>query len=235
MERRRIIIPTDAQPDEPLPSPHFDAEATQTAQRVVPLSEQDAALMQRGGYAKGAAKPFWKRPAVLALVVLVAAGIGVAAGFAIGKFRNRQAAQTPVATTTPTATVENARASQQTVEQPVPTPQPRVAVPEKPAETPANTKEQVPDRTARDDKKGEDKEATPLVVRDNKQDKKAKSNDDQVPDDNQEGRKRRREERRDARRSQREEDAPPNLPRQIDRAGRQINNRIREIFEGQQP
>ncbi|MDT5123104.1 MAG: hypothetical protein QOC96_2586, partial [Acidobacteriota bacterium] len=230
MERRRIIIPTGAQPDEPLPTPHFDAEATQTARRVVPLSAQDAAQMQYGNYQARFAKPFWKRPAGIALIVLVAVGLGVAAGFAIVKYRNRQAAQTPV-TSPPPTTVENAKASPQTVEPPQPTPETRVAVPEKPAETPAEPKEP---ETARPARKDGDEEATPPVVRDNKRDKKNENDDDQVTDEGQAERERRREERKDARRRQREEERA-DIPSQIDRAGRQINNRIREIFEGKQP
>ena len=233
MERRRIIIPTGAQPDEPLPTPHFDAEATQTARRVVPLSEQDAARMQYGNYQARFAKPFWKRPAGIALIVLVAVGVGVAAGFAIVKYRNRQTTQTPV-TSAPPTTVENAKASPQTVEPPQPTPETRVAVPEKPAETPAEPNEPETARPARNNQKDDDQEATPPVVRDNKRDKKNENDDDQVTDEGQAERERRREERRDARRRQREEERT-DIPRQIDRAGRQINNRIREIFEGKQP
>jgi type IV secretory pathway VirB10-like protein len=225
MERRKIIIPTGAQPDEPLPTPHFDAEATLTARRVVPLSEQDTSRRQHGGYAKGAAKPFWKRPALLALIVLVAIGLGVAAGFAISMYRNRQTAQTPAASAPP-ATVENAKAGQPTVEQPAqtPTPQARVVVPEKPAETPAEQKDD------------DDQEVVPPVVRGNKHDQKNDNDDDaQAPDEKQAERERRREERREARRRQREGNDPLDVRGQINRAGRQISNRIREIFEGRQP
>ncbi|HEX8890608.1 MAG TPA: hypothetical protein VF779_15760, partial [Pyrinomonadaceae bacterium] len=73
-ERSRIIIPTDAQGNEGLPAPHFDAEATLTARPVVPLSEQQTQHPHHGGYAApGVAKPFWRRPAIIALLVLVAA------------------------------------------------------------------------------------------------------------------------------------------------------------------
>src|SRR5947209_5620786 len=94
-ERRKIIIPIRANADEPLSAPHFDMEATQTAQRVVPLSDEEARLLHQGNYSGRAQKSFWKRPAIIALVVLVAAAIGVAAGFAIGMYRNRKTAQTP--------------------------------------------------------------------------------------------------------------------------------------------
>lgn len=231
-ERRKIIIQTGANPDEPLSSPHFDAEATLTARPVVPLSEQEAFQRQYGGYAGRAATPFWKRPALIALIVLSAIGIGVAAGLAIGIYKSRQNAQAPIVSAPP-STVENPKVVQ-TVEQPAPTPLPpipRVTVPEKPVETPVEPKDE--ERAARNERKDKDEEVTPPVVRDKKRDKKTDDNDDQVLDERQAERERRRDERRERRRRQREEEAI-DVPRGIERAGKEVN-RIREIFEGRQP
>src|SRR5687767_11017290 len=98
-DRRKIVIPTGVNPDAPLPAPHFDAEATMTARPVVPLTDQE---IRYAAVAGGGPKSFWRRPVLLALVALVAIGVGVAAGFAIGLYRNRNAAQaSPAASPTP--------------------------------------------------------------------------------------------------------------------------------------
>jgi hypothetical protein len=248
-EIKKIIIPTGANPDESLPPPHFDAEATLTARPVIPLSEQEKFRMQHGGYPAGVEKPFWKRPALLALIVLVAVGVGVAAGLAIGIYRNRSAAQTPVASEPPSTTIENAKVNQPVVEQPVPAPtqQARADVPETTVETPPaepkaedrgrsvrnderNARNE--ERSARSERKSDDNEVAPPVVRDRKRDRKADDNDDEVFNDRQVERERRRDDRRERRRRGRDEENAMDIPRQIERAGR---NRIREIFEGRQP
>jgi hypothetical protein len=240
-EIKKIIIPTGANPDESLPTPHFDAEATLTARPVIPLSEQERLRMRRGGYAAGVEKPFWKRPMLLALIVLIAVGVGVAAGLAIGIYRNRSTAQNPVASAPPSTTVENAKADQQ-VEQPAPvtTRQASAAVPETRVETsPAQPKaeeRELParndERTARNERKSDDNEVTPPLVRDKKRDRKTDADDDEVLNDRQAERERRRDDRRERRGRRRDEEDMTDIPRQIERAGR---NRIREIFEGRQP
>jgi hypothetical protein len=241
-ERKKIIIQTGANPDESLPTPHFDAEATLTARPVIPLSEQENFRMQHGVYAAGVEKPFWKRPALLALIVLVAVGVGVAAGLAIGIYKNRSAAQTPVASAPPSTTVENAKVDQPVVEQsvPAPTQQARADVPETPVETPAEPKAEERERTVRNDertaarneRKSDDNEVSPpIIVRDRKRDRRTDDDDDEALNDRQAERERRRDDRRERRRRGRDEDAM-DIPRQIERAGR---NRIREIFEGRQP
>jgi hypothetical protein len=48
-------------------------------------------------------------------------------------------------------------------------------------------------------------------------------------------RQRRREERRERRRRERDLEEPAEFPRDIERAGREQINRIRDIFEGRQP
>jgi hypothetical protein len=239
-EIKKIIIPTGANPDESLPTPHFDAEATLTARPVIPLSEQEKFRMQRGGYAAGVEKPFWKRPMLLALIVLVAVGVGVAAGLTIGIYKNRNTAQTPVVSAPPSTTVENENVAQPVVEQPTPatTRQARADVPEIPVEAPAEPKAEERARTVRNDeppvrneRKSDDNEVAPPVVRERRRDRKA-DDDDEVLDDRQAERERRRDDRRERRGRRRDEEDASDIPRQIERAGR---NRIREIFEGRQP
>jgi len=239
-EIKKIIIQTGADPDESLPTPHFDAEATLTARPVIPLSEQEKFRMQHGGYPAGVEKPFWRRPALLALIVLLAVGVGVAAGLTIGIYKNRSVAQTPVASAPP-STIESAKVDQPIVEQPVPEPtrQARAVVPETPVETPAEPKAEErernarnDDRTARNERKSDDNEVVPPVVRDKKRDRKTDEVDDEALNDRQAERERRRDDRRERRRQQRDEENAMEIPRQIERAGR---NRIREIFEGKQP
>jgi hypothetical protein len=240
-EIKKIIIPTGANPDESLPTPHFDAEATLTARPVIPLSEQEKFRMQRGGYATGVEKPFWKRPMLLALIVLVAVGVGVAAGLTIGIYKNRSAAQTPVASAPPSTTVQNENVAQPVVEQPVPAPtrQVRADVPETPVETPAEPKAEEraspardDERAARNERKSNDDEVAPPVVRERRRDRKTDDDDDEVLNDRQAERERRRDDRRERRGRRRDEEDALDIPRQIERAGR---NRIREIFEGRQP
>lgn len=250
-ERRKIIIQTGAAPDEPLPTPHFDAEATMTARPVVPLNDQESHQVPYGNYAgRAAAKPFWKRPALLALIVLAAVGIGVAAGLAIGIYRNRNAAETPVATT-PSPALEDASVDQ-IVEQPQPPPteQTRAAVPadvptDEPEETTAEPKVEERERTARNERKDDDDEdearppvaaRPPAVVRE----KKPIKIDEYVIEDGREARQAEKEQRREERRAERRgrrrrgRDDEMNIPRGIERGRREVD-RIREIFEGRQP
>jgi type IV secretory pathway VirB10-like protein len=253
-ERRKIIIETGAA-DEPLSTPHFDTEATLTARPVVPLNDQDAPQLPYGAHSgRAAARPFWKRPAILALIVLVAVGIGVGAGLGIGLYRNRQTAPTPVAAA-PSSTAEDVDAGQ-TVEQlpapPQPTPQERAAVPTDEREAPPvepkredEPKGEERERaTARNERKDDDddeasrpaagKPATVVRAK-----KPIKVDEYIIEDGREEGRaeedqrrEERRAERRERRRRQRESEV--DIPRGVDRAGKEVN-RIREIFEGRQP
>jgi hypothetical protein len=241
-ERKKIIIQTGTNPDESLPTPHFDAEATLTARPVVPLSEQDAFQKQAGGYGHRPVKPFWKRPALLALIVLVAAGVGVAAGLAIGVYRNRNAAPTPVVNT-PAASEENANVSLPVEQQP-PTRQARASVPESaqvtpPVEPKVEERERTDERADRRNepkRDGADDVAAPPqpVARDKKRDKNDGDDESVVFDDRQTERERRRDERRDRRRRQRDEEQAVDIPRRVERVEQGVN-RIREIFEGRQP
>jgi hypothetical protein len=247
-ERRKIIIETGANADEPLPTPHFDAEATLTARPVVPLTDQENYQTPYGGYAgRAAAKPFWKRPAMLALIVFVAVGIGVAAGLAIGIYRNRQATDAPVATdaNAPSSTVEDANDAQ-IVEQPQPAPteQTRAVIPDEPEEIAVDEKdEERQERTARNERRDDDNEVRqpavavkPPVARE----KKPIKVDERSIEDEREARQAEKEQRREERRAERRErrrrgrEDEIYVPRGIERAGREVD-RIREIFEGRRP
>jgi len=229
-ERRKIVIPTGLNPDEPLPTPHFDAEATMTARPVVPLVDPETNYARSGQVAGSAAKPFWKRPALLVLVALVAIGVGVAAGFAIGLYRNRTTAQSsPAASPTPLA--ENADIGQ-TVEPPLQSP-PQIRAPA-PAitEHPPGEPEEEAKPAAREERRN-DRGKQPVLVPD--QERESSNEDDRIAEDREERqieREQRRAERRERRRRERDEDS--GVPRQVDRAGREVD-RIREIFEGRQP
>jgi hypothetical protein len=245
-ERKKIVIQTGEATDEPLPTPHFDAEATLTARPVMPLNDQEAHQMPYGDYAGRAQKPFWRRPALLVAIVLAAIGVGVAAGFAIGIYRNRSTAQPPV-TTAPAPTMEDTEPSQ-TVE---PTPEERIATiseqrEEEPAVEPeeeAEPKEEERERTTtRNERRDNDDEASqpvvakPPVARDKKPIKVDEYTIEDERAERQAERERRREERRAERRERRRRqgDEEISVPRGIERAGREVD-RIREIFEGRQP
>jgi hypothetical protein len=256
-ERRKIVIQTGAEPDVPLPTPHFDAEATLTARPVVPLTDQEAQQISYGNYPGrvAAAKPFWKRPALLALIVLVAVGIGVAAGLTIGIYRNRQASESAVATEQPAVPAEEAQPNQAVVEpQPAPTEEARVAIPEEPEETTAAVEDAkaddereereeraAADRNERKDKDDDNNERRPNVVSPPvAREKKPVKIDEYVIENDREARQAEKEQRREERRAERRERRRRqradeiNVPRGIERAGREVD-RIREIFEGRQP
>lgn len=250
-ERRKIIIETGAEPSEPLPTPHFDAEATLTARPVIPLTDQETYRPNYGDYGARPAKPFWKRPALLIPIILAAVGIGIAAGFAIGLYRNRSVTQPPVATA-PAATTENTDLSQKVEPPPaqeeaevVPEPETRAPVTEEkeekeePEEKNSAPKVEERERSARDERRDDDNEARqpvvakpPAATREKKPIKVDEYEIEDVRAERQAERERRREERRERRRRQREEGVV--VPRVIERGVRETD-RIREIFEGRQP
>ena len=258
-ERRKIVIETGAELGEPLPTPHFDTEATLTARPVVPLTDQETYRANYGSYAARSAKPFWKRPALLIPIILVAVGIGIAAGLAIGIYRNKSAAQQAPLATAPTAASENTDLSQ-TVEPPPPAP-PVQEVTEREASAPIleeteekeeaeepeektvtrKDKDEEPERPARKERKddADDNEARqpvvarqPAVVREKRPIKVDEYNIEDERVARRAERELRREERRNRRRRQREEAI--GVPRAIER-GINETDRIREIFEGRQP
>lgn len=246
-QRRKIIIPTGTDPEETLSPPHFDSEATLAAQRVVPLADEGAPPKQHanavthGAPSAPRAASSWK-PSTLIVIVLVAVGMGVASGLAIGLYQSRRKPPVPVVAQ---PTVSEARPA--TVQQqPEPTPEPtrvKQAESEAEAQTPAappaqETKKDSANepqtdghdndnkQVARANSKRTEEQVPPATVPDRSAD------NDPVADERQERRERRREERR----RQREEDAdaPADVPRPVERMRRNID-RLREIFEGRQP
>lgn len=254
-ERRKIVIETGAEPSQPLPTPHFDAEATMTARPVVPLTDHETYRTNYGDYAAGPAKPFWKRPALLIPVILAAVGIGIAAGFAIGMYRNRNAAQPPLATA-PAPATESTDLSQ-TVEPPpaheevAPEPEEQASVAEEPEErqetketaaaAPKDEERERATTAARNERKDDDDDIEtrqpvvakpPAAAREKKPIKVDEYVVEDVRAERRAERERRRDERRERRRRQREDDI--DIPRGIERGVREAD-RIREIFEGRQP
>lgn len=180
-QRRRIIITTGNEPEGALPTPHFDAEATLLARPVVPLTP-DAVESARGTHAGAAKKPLARRFPLLALIVLVALGVGVAGGLAIGLYQNRRKTEPAVAAQPPTvAPTVNPRVTKpaQEVSRAQPPSAPPVVKEEKPAPqpspvtlatavenaplTPATTAAKAPSPSVTKDEKATDPIARPKV------------------------------------------------------------------------
>ena len=236
-QRRKIVVPTGNEPEEPPSTPHFvDDEATLLARPVVPLAEpvepppdvyvQPAAAASYAPRAV-AASP-WKR-STLILIILAAVCVGVASGLAIGLYHSRRKA--PAA---PVAAKPAVSEPQQTTAQPqtAPVQSARVSQPEERATEPeqeAEVRPVVSDKEARDEEKknNSDDDARAddkRVERDNRKRDEERVRPATVPEnapadysvmdereDKIERRERRREERREARRAerrrQREEEA----------------------------
>ena len=237
-ERRKIIIQTGNETDDPLSTPHFDTEATLTARPVVPLAE--GAAVQGYGPRRLRTGKSWS-PWLLVLIVTGAVSLGVATGLGIGFYKNRQATAPPVANEA-SAPAPDINAGK-TVELPAPTPTPqpaqeeeaRASVPEEIAEEPSvQPKDEKAERAARDERDNDGGKVTPPVAPE-----KRREADDEVLEGDDEARRaerqRRREERRERRRRERELELPAEFPRDIERAGREQINRIRDIFEGREP
>jgi type IV secretory pathway VirB10-like protein len=247
-QRRKIIIPVGGDPQGTIPAPHFDAEATLSAQPVVPLkgsatppSYNNYGRQGSGGSAQRAARASspWKRSTLL-LVILAAIGVGVASGLAIGFYESRGKVEAPV------VGQPAASESQQptTPQQPEPTQSTRAKQPETEARTPAETSDQQAQKNSDDENQKESREnVNQPVARDNRKQTEErvppavgrdKPTNDTVADERDDRRGRRGRSRDDRR--QREDDStdPLNMPRNIKRARQEIN-RIRDIFEGRQP
>lgn len=237
-ERRKIVIPTGDDADDSLSTPHFDTEATLTARPVVPLAEGVAGQAYDSGRLR--AGKSWN-PLLLVLIVLGAVGLGIATGLAIGFYKNRQASAPPVASESPAPTqdinVGKTVEPPAPIRTPLPTPveeEARASIPEVAEEPPVQAKDEKTERAARDDA-DDSRKTTPTVVPENRRER-----DDDVAEDNDNEerraeRQRRREERRERRRRERDLEEPARFPRDIERAGREQINRIRDIFEGRQP
>jgi hypothetical protein len=152
-QRRKIIIPTGRDPEETLATPHFDAEATLSAQPVVPLAEAaatppgDAYNVRGGGAAyapratSSAASP-WKRSTLL-FIILAAVGIGIVSGLAIGLYQTRK-----TTTAAPVAAQPPANDSPQVATQPEPeSTQPAIVDRQQPEQQP-EAEARIPDTPA---------------------------------------------------------------------------------------
>jgi type II secretory pathway pseudopilin PulG len=244
-QKRKIVIPlggssrgAGAAPsgfdgEQTVPAPLFDAEATLGAQPVVPLAEATAP----GGT---------NRLPLIALLIVIAVGAGVAGGFAIGVYKSRQNKQAETATNATTTTTAATTASSGAATQP--SAQIPVLASEKSSEPPArtvatdDTTERNSSSSARDKKSRTDDEQVipPVEIRERsssgKERREAKSerSGGGIKDDDGDERVARKQ-RKEQRRRAREADAhDADLNRQVERAGQEVN-RIREIFEGQRP
>ncbi|MBD0324924.1 MAG: hypothetical protein ICV68_00750 [Pyrinomonadaceae bacterium] len=228
-QRRKIIIPTGADPEETLSTPHFDTEATLSARPVVPLAEpvalppEDAySVQQQVGAAYPPAPPTasspWKR-STLILIILAAVGLGIASGLAIGLYQSRTTKASAPVVAQPSASDETQQAARQPepqLEQPpvvnepeTPQPEEEVQIPpappvEEPESEPADDAVDNDDdkQSSRENRKRDETRSTPPVDRD----KPAVYDPDVIERDEREERRARREERRERRREERREE-----------------------------
>jgi hypothetical protein len=245
-QKRKIVIPLGGSSrgagaasssfdgEQTVPAPLFDAEATLGAQPVVPLAEANSS---------GATI---RRLPLIALLVVLAVGAGVAGGFAIGVYKSRQNKQEATATNATTTTAATTTASSGPAAQP--SAQIPVLASEKSSEPPARTvaTDDTTERSssARDKKSktDDDEQVIPPVEIRERSDSKKESREEKSErrgggrkdDDEEEERVARRQRREQRRRARQAEDQDADLNQQIERAGREVN-RIREIFEGQRP
>lgn len=229
-QRRKIIVPTGAEADEELSTPHFDAEATLLARPVVPLTEPvepplDVYMASNAAAAyapRAATASLWKR-STLILIILAAVSVGVLSGLAIGLYQSRRKAPAaPVVARPTTNEPEQATAQPQTEPvQAVRVNQPEEQEPEttEEAQIPAATADkEKPNKETKNDSADESRRDDKQVARENR-----KRDEERVPPpapvvpDNSpadysvmderdvriERRERRREERKEARRAER--------------------------------
>lgn len=191
------------------------------ARPVVPIAEASA--------------PQPRHLPLLALVVILAVGAGVAGGFAIGLYKSRQygsgAGSPATATTAP---------AEQTAQTPRQEQLPATIASEK-SPAPKNTataENATAERTAPDSRPEtrDDEVLAPVEARERdreKRDREEREREDRIARaEERESRRQQRKERRRAR--EREETEPVDINEQIERGAREVN-RIREIFEGQRP
>lgn len=264
-QRRKIIVPTGAETDETLSTPHFDAEATLSARPVVPLTEaveppaRDIySESHAAAYAPSVASSSWKR-STLILIILAAVCVGIASGLAIGLYQSSRKAPAAQIVEQPSASEPQQQATTQPepmqpvlVNQTEPEPEEEISVPtsdketddaaetKNSTETKNNSSDDEPERAnkpvARDNPKRDEERVPPTVVRDRQPDDVVRDERDERMERRERRREERREERRAERRRQREESA--GAPLEVPRnieRARQEINRIRDIFEGRQP
>jgi hypothetical protein len=231
-ERRKIIIPTGADPDATLAKPFFNTEATRAARPVVPLPETEVAPAQPAAAVATAPTAPTKRWMILLPLVIAAIGIGVAAGFAISSYQRRNAAAEtsvavrPVASKSPTTLpwTYTPEEEELIVEDDAIASADETA--DETAQPPQTVPEDNPARVANDDREKERREARQERAED-KRDKEQEARDDRAAE--REQRRQEREQRRGRRNRQNDDD---DLPQDPIRRTRDEVHRIREIFEG---
>ncbi len=230
-ERRKIIIPTGADPDATLAKPFFNTEATRAARPVVPLPETEVAQAQPAAVAT-ASTAHTKRWMILLPLVIAAIGIGVAAGFAISSYQRRQtaAAETsvavrPVASKSPTTLPWTYTPEEELIVE-----DDAVASVDETANETAQPPQTVPEdnpaRVANDDRDKERREARQERAEDRRDERQ------EARDDRAEERERRRQEREQRRARRNRQNDDDDLPQDPIRRTRDEVHRIREIFEG---
>ena len=232
-QRNKIFIPTGAEPEESLETPNFDAEETLLAARpVVPLSQDAIESARRAG-----AGPLGRRFPLLALIIIGAVCAGAAGGFIVALYQGRQRTPEVQVATSPssTKTTVDTRFTQKPVEERSQEQLPSVqTMPEtdKPvAEQPvaslpnnAQADKERPEQPAALEEPPDKKQAsTPPVTRKKTKDEEREANDVEQ-----------KKPKPPKRRPRADEDRADDIPRQVERAGQELN-RIREIFEGAQP
>jgi type IV secretory pathway VirB10-like protein len=231
--KRKIVIPLGDASREAVPAsnydggatvraPLFDEEATMGARPVVPLAEAS----------RGTSRHF----PLLALVVILAVGAGVAGGFAIGVYKSRQNRTTATTTANPAATTAGTDAPTQTPAEQLP-----VIASKQSSEPQRHTPEaeNAPtERTVRDNKSTKDDEQLipPVEVRERVREAREarREREDKIKDDGEQQRVSKRQKKEQRRRARDNDERDADLDQQIEHAGREVN-RIRDIFEGQRP
>jgi type IV secretory pathway VirB10-like protein len=236
-QRRKIVIPVGSEAREAggaknfdgaetVPARLFDEEATMGARPVVPL-------------AGASTKPSSRFP-LLALVVILAVGAGVAGGFVIGLYKSRQTGQGESAASTAATTA--AGTEQTPAQEQLPASIATEKSPTPPTRTVSSAENATTERAARDksSKRDDDEVLAPVEVLNREREKReredriARNRDDRIERDREEERESRRERRQRRRRAREAEEMDTDVNRQIERGARELN-RIREIFEGQRP
>lgn len=235
--KRKIVISLGGASEEAAPArdydggatvraPLFDEEATMGARPVVPLTEASTATSAR-------------HFPLLALVIILAIGAGVAGGFVIGVYKSRQNATTATSSsTTATATTASTDATAQKPAEPLTTIASGKSSEPQSARTTTEADNAPTERTVRDSKPPKDDDdqlILPVEIRERVRERREakRERDDKIRDDVDE-RVSRRQKREQRRRARQNDERDADLDQQIERAGRDIN-RIRDIFEGQRP
>lgn len=250
----KIVMPLTNESDAPLPSPHFNEEATVLSARpVVPLASSGnyAAALRSATNA-----PLVKRFLPLALIVAAAVGIGIAGGLVISRRHANQTEAKSVTAAASEATSSTANeTSNQQVQYTATTAREKSAKPEtqttinsvQPSDAPA-VKTTTPAAIASTATRGKKKRVSvepapqqqislpPAQARNRRAQEASVSDEDEARARDDEARAERRAARAERRRAQngQPDAALPPLPRQVERATQQLN-RIQDIFEGQKP